>query len=223
MPNLYSQDQKLQQRLEHVAKAKLNLIDAATRSNDKQEQILAGAMQVFLRQGYANTSMDRVAAVAGVAKQTIYSHFQDKEGLFTALIERVTIQRVQRELGAEELQGEPAIILRQLADAFLHHMTNPEYMSLLRVVIGESTRFPELAELYSRTVIQKSRSILSNYFRSHPELKITDPEATAHIFLGSLVSFLIAQEILYGKSIMPIEQERLINSLITLILRSDNS
>lgn len=52
-------------------------------------------MQVFLKHGYAGTSMDRVAEVAGVSKNTIYNHFQDKEGLFTALIEQITTNRFQ--------------------------------------------------------------------------------------------------------------------------------
>lgn len=195
----------------------------------KREQILQGAMRVFLRQGYANTSMDRVAAEAGVSKQTIYSHFQDKEGLFIALIERITIHRIQAELGEEfaeleaghgaiMLHGEPAVLLRRLAEAFLCKMTDQEYLALLRVVIGESARFPELAQLYTQTVIQKGLTALSTYFQSHPELNIVDPEATARIFIGSLVAFLISQEILAGKLTMPMDKERLINRLIACVL-----
>lgn len=197
------------------------MLHSPTRGSDKREQILQGAMQIFLSQGYASTSMDRIATTAGVSKQTIYSHFQDKEGLFTALIERVTIQRVQEELGTEVWSGEPAVLLRQLAQAFLHRTADSDYLNLLRVVIAESVRFPELAQLYSRTVICKARSSLSSYFQAHPELNIADPEATAHIFLGSLVSFLLAQEILYGKLVMPMEQERLVETLIALVLPHD--
>lgn len=94
----------------------------ATALTDKQEQILQGAMQVFLQHGYARTSMDRVAAQAGVAKQTIYSHFQDKEGLFTALIERVTLHHFDIEFGTEPWQGEPAVILQRVASVFLNRM-----------------------------------------------------------------------------------------------------
>jgi AcrR family transcriptional regulator len=188
--------------------------------NGKQEQILQGAMQVFLSHGYAGTSMDRVAAASSVSKQTIYSHFQDKEGLFTALIERITIHRLQQELGCDELQGDPEILLRQLAIAFLGKIGDEEYLNLLRVVIGESARFPELAKLYSRTVIQRGRGLLTTYFRSHPELQIADAEATAQIFLGSLVAFVISQKLLYGEHLMPIAQERLVEALIPLILSS---
>lgn len=191
--------------------------------NSKQEQILQGAMQVFLQGGYAGTSMDRVAAAAGVSKQTIYSHFQDKEGLFVALIERVTIRRFQVVFGPEPLQGEPILLLPRLAEVFLDKMVDQEYISLLRVIIAESGRFPELAQLYGRTVIQRGRGILSRYFASHPELNISDPEATAQIFFGSLVSWVLSQEVLHGKHTMPLENERLIDSLVGLILGSSRT
>lgn len=193
----------------------------STGSNYKQEQILQGAMRVFLQHGYVGTSMDRVAAEAGVSKQTIYSHFQDKEGLFVALIERVTIRRFQLEFGPEPLQGEPTLLLRRLAEVFLNKMGDQDYISLIRVVIGESARFPELAKLYVHMVVQRSHSTLSHYFQSHPELKILDPEATAHIFCGSLVAFVLSQEVLHGRYTMPLEKERLIDNLVSLVLSSN--
>jgi len=197
------------------------LTETSSGSSDKREQILAGAMQIFLSHGYAGTSMDRAAAAAGVSKQTIYSHFRDKEGLFTALIERVTIERFQTDMGMDIecfLQGEPALVLRRLAEMYLQKMTDPEYLALFRLVIAESVRFPELAQLYTRTVIQRGQVELSNYFRAHATLNIADPEATARIFWGALVSFLLSNELLYGNVIIPLEKERLVDSLIALIL-----
>jgi AcrR family transcriptional regulator len=175
-------------------------------------------MQIFLHHGYASTSMDRVAAEAGVSKQTIYSHFQDKEGLFTALIERVTIDRLQSELPAQPFQGEPVVVLRRLAETFLAKMDDPEYLAFIRLVIAESARFPELAQLYGKTVLQYAYSSLGDYFEQHPELQIADPEATARIFFGTLSSFVLAQELLQGKHTMPMAKDRLINSLLHCIL-----
>nr|WP_317134420.1 TetR/AcrR family transcriptional regulator C-terminal domain-containing protein [Leptolyngbya sp. 7M] len=143
--------------------------------------------------------------------------------MFTALVERVTIHRLQRELGMEDLHGEPEVLLHQLATVFLHKLGSPEYLNLFRVLIAESARFPELAQLYSRTVIHRGRQMLSAYFRAHPELKIADPEAAAHIFSGSLVSFLLAQEILYGKQVSPLEGERVIKQLVALIVQQPDS
>jgi AcrR family transcriptional regulator len=185
--------------------------------NTKREQILQGAMQVFLKQGYAKTSMDRVAAAAGVSKQTIYSHFQDKEGLFVALIERVTIRSFLSEF-QNPFEGEPQTVLRRIAEKFLAKMDDQEYIAFFRLVIAESARFPELAQLYTRTVVQFGFQNLSNYFTAHPELNIADTEATARIFLGSLVAFVLAQEVLHGKHTMPMEKERLISSLMNCVL-----
>jgi len=184
----------------------------------KCEQILQGALTVFLEHGYAGTSMDRVAAVAGVSKQTIYSHFQDKQGLFTALIERMMIDRFRVEFGSEPLQGEPAMLLRRLAETFLTKMGDAEFIAFFRLVIAESARFPELAQLYTRTVMQYGYVNLSQYFESHPELHIADPEAMSRIFFGSLGAFILVQEVMHGKQIMAMSEERLIDSLIATVL-----
>jgi len=184
----------------------------------KQEAILQGAVRVFLRCGYAGTSMDQVAAEAGVSKQTIYTHFQDKEGLFTALMERMTIRRFQSVCQGRMLSGEPEVMLRQFAETYLMQIADREYVALLQLIIGESARFPELAKLYGCTVIQRGRSLMAEYFRHHPELGFDDPEAIAQIFVGSLVSYVIAQEIFYGNESMPLSRDRLVDSLMQLVL-----
>lgn len=191
--------------------------------NQKREQILRGATQVFLHHGYAGTSMDRVAAAAGVSKQTIYSHFQDKEGLFSALIERVTTRQLKVEFGSEpSFEGEPSVLLRRIANGFLGKMGDREYISLLRLVVAESARFPELAQLYTRTVIQPSSDRLGRYFESHPELDIPDPKAMAHIFFGAISAHMLSQEVLHGKNTMPLDSERLVNTLIQLCCRNSS-
>lgn len=184
----------------------------------KQEAILRGAVQVFLQLGYGGTSMDRVAAEAQVSKQTIYNHFQDKEGLFRALMERMTLRRFQVILGMETLQGEPETLLREFAEGFLNKIADEEYVALLRLMIAESVRFPELAKLYGQTVIQKGRGLMTAFFQQHPELGFADGEAVAHIFVGTLVSYVLTQEIFYGKENAPLAQERVIESLLSLLL-----
>jgi AcrR family transcriptional regulator len=203
---------------ESSTKECLKVLDDIPIYTPKQETILQGAVRVFLQRGYAGTSMDRVAAEAGVSKQTIYSHFQDKEGLFRALMERMTIRRFQAVFHTATLQGEPEVLLRQFAETYLNKIVDEEYVALFRVIFAESSRFPELAKLYGRTVIQQGRHLVSDYFRRHPELGFRDPEAIAQIFVGSLVSYVIAQEIFYGKETIPLSRDRLIESLLTLTL-----
>ncbi len=188
-------------------------------SQEKRKKILKAAIKLFLSEGYLATSMNRVAEVAGVTKQTIYSHFQDKEGLFTAIIENVTLRHLNQQLDGEHLSGEPETVLRGVARAFLELQKDPQYLNLLRTIIAESERFPELARLYVRTVIQRGMRVMTAYLESRPELRIEDPVATARIFCGSIIACVISQEILHGKDVIPFKTERLVDSLIACILR----
>ncbi len=194
--------------------------DEVDRDNsvDKVEQILQGAMQEFLQNGYAGTSMDRVAVAAGVSKATVYSHFQDKEGLFKVLIEQLANQKFNSLFDTEPMEGEPKIVLRQLGTKLLEQMNNDqEHSAFMRVLIGESGRFPELTQICVRAMIKPMLETLTQYLAAHPELNITDPEATARIILGTLVHFHVTQDVMHGKDIIPMESDRLIDALTHLI------
>lgn len=185
----------------------------------KREQILQGALQIFLQEGYEGTSMDRVAAAAGVSKITIYKHFRDKQGVFTALVERVTAQRFQAVFGELSFAEAPETVLRHLAQNLLNMMAiDEEYIAFLRLIIGESGRFPELAQLFIRALPQKVWTLLGNYFAAHPELHLSDPEATARIFMGSLMSYVLTQKILHGQAIAPMPPDLMIDCLVNTLI-----
>ncbi len=190
-------------------------------SVEKVGAILAGAMQVFLEHGFAATTMDQVSAAAGVSKTTVYSHFQDKEGLFNALIQELVQKKYCSILNFQQAQSvsdEVSVSLRQLASHVLNNNnTNQQWVAFIRLIIGESGRFPELARAFVSNLEKVSLQDLSQFLASHTELNLSDPEATARIFIGTLVHFLIIQELLHGKDILPMESERLIDNLIDLI------
>ncbi|SRR5579883_516066 len=193
-----------------------------TLSAEKTEAILAGGMQEFLAHGYAATSMDRVALAAKVSKATVYNHFQDKEHLFTALIQQLVAQKFRAIFDAADAQvlnASPQVVLKAFANRALDTMINePQFLNFMRVILGESGRFPQLAHAFVHNIEQAAFRKLCQYFTSCPHLKFTDPEATARIFVGAIVHFLIVQEMLDGKAIMPMERDRLIDTLVTLIL-----
>ena len=191
------------------------------KSTEKTEAILKGAMQEFLAHGYAATSMDRVAKTAGVSKATVYSYFGDKEGLFNALIQALAKEKFQTAIGLQESQSwekDPKIVLRELAGKILDNgVKDRTFQNFIRIIIGESGRFPELAKAYVNNLAKPAIEILTKYFKSHPELNLPDEEATVRIFMGSLIYYIMLQELLHGKDIIPLERERLIDTLTHLI------
>lgn len=202
---------KLESSLPRVTPAKAE-------TTDKAEAILSGAMQEFLKQGYAAASMDRVAKAAGVSKATVYSHFDDKEALFEALVQRLAQQKIMSVFGSEPLQGDPCVVLRRLADAALTQMMcDEDHRSFIRLIMGESGRFPKLAQVFVKHQAKPTIDLLSGYLASCTELNIPDPEATARILVGALIHYMQLQEMMHGKEIMPFERDRLLDSLMHLV------
>ncbi len=192
-----------------------------SKSEAKTEAILKGAMQEFLAHGYAATSMDRVAKAAKVSKATVYSHFGDKESLFNAVIKDLAQDKFQTVMGLQQpqsLEQEPKIVLSAIATRMLNNAkSDRNFQNFIRIIIGESGRFPGLAQAYVRNLAKPAIETLTQYLKSHPELKLEDPEATVRVMIGTLVYFVMLQEMLYGQEILPLESERLVNTLTNLI------
>lgn len=184
----------------------------------KREKILTGALRAFLEYGYNETSMDRVASEAGVSKQTIYSHFKDKERLFHALVEHLSSHLYPSASGDELMALSPAAFLRRVSMLFFEQMDRWEYKAFFRLVVAESGRFPELAQLYVMKGVEPAATRFVEYLRAHPELRIKDPEAVTRVFRGALASHVILQEILHAKHHIPMPRERIIDALVDMTL-----
>ncbi len=194
-----------------------------SRSNAKTKAILEGAMQEFLAHGYAAASMDKIAKAAQVSKATIYSHFDDKEQLFSAVIQDLVKDKFQAVMSLQEhqsLEQDPKQVLSQIAINMLSNAKKDQtFQNFMRIILGESGRFPELAQTYVRSLAKPAIDTLSHYLQSHPNLKLGDSEAAARIVIGTLVYFVILQEMLHGKDILPLENDRLVNALTDLIVK----
>ena len=198
-----------------------------SKSEVKTEAILQGAIKEFLANGYAATSMDKVAKTAEVSKATIYSHFGDKESLFNAVIQDLVKDKFQTVMGLDSPQSweqNPKIVLSQIANRVLTNaQSDRNFQNLVRIIIGESGRFPELAKAYVNYIVKPAIETLTKYFKTHPELKPEDPEATVRVMMGTLIYFVMLQEMMYGKDVIPLESERLIKTLTDLITNQSKS
>lgn len=189
-------------------------------SAEKTTAILDGAMHEFLANGYAGTSMDKVAAAAGVSKATVYSHFQDKEGLFTALMQRLACKKELFSLdNLQSVQDDPTSFLKRFAIGMLDNVADdPQVLTFLRIIIGESGRFPELARAFVQNIEKPTLEMLTQYFASHPELQLPDPEVAARMFIGTLIHFVMLRDILHSDDIVPMERDRLLDNVLHLII-----
>jgi TetR/AcrR family transcriptional repressor of mexJK operon len=179
---------------------------AEGRSARKRQAIMEAATELFLRQGYRETSMDEVAASAAVSKQTVYKHFADKQNLFSDIVIGITerVDELVTELASElaaaraETLGED---LRALARRHLAAVMQPQVLRLRRLVIAEAGRFPDLARSYYERAPGRVVATLASGIEGLAErglLRLDDPSLAANHLAYLILSIPLDRALFYG-------------------------
>ena len=137
------------------------------RKAERPQEILEAAFVEFSRNGYAMTTLDRVAERAGVTKGTIYVYFENKEHLFISMVREVTktaLDTVHEMLETHE--GRTADLLRaQFSFIYQHIVEDRRRREVLRMLIAEAPRFPELADRYHQEILRPCLDMLRQAIR----------------------------------------------------------
>jgi AcrR family transcriptional regulator len=183
------------------------------------ENILAGAGQLFLEHGFDGTSMDAIAARARISKRTLYSRHADKAALFNAvlydLLDRllVPVERIQYE------QGDLASILTAIGRDMISSVVRPEFLAVYRVVMFEAQRRPEFGrwinEARRRPALQTIASVLQ---KCRDELRVDDFEQAAEQFMSLTVDVSLRHGA-FGLKMTPKQTEERLKAAVDLFLK----
>lgn len=129
------------------------MADIAIAQNDnlegaKRQQILDGAKQCFLAQGFDGASMNDIVKAAGVSKGTVYAYFPSKEKLFEALIFRDRRNQAEQIVVIDDDSLPVEEVLRQLARRLGNLNNNSETIAYLRLVIAAADKFPDIGRAF---------------------------------------------------------------------------
>jgi TetR/AcrR family transcriptional repressor of mexJK operon len=179
------------------------------RSIRKRNEILDAATSLFLVHGYLGTSMDEIAALARVSKQTVYKHFADKESLFSAIVAAAVDAAGNPVLDETDALGESddlAADLTAFARGQLARVMQPRLMQLRRLVIGEANRFPELGRgFYERGAGRSIAGLAAAFERltARGQLHAHDPELAAAHFNWLVMAAPVNRAMLLGDDAIP--------------------
>lgn len=169
-------------------------------TSKKRASIIDAAIQAFQEDGYDNTSMDRIADVAGASKRTVYNHFPSKDALFQAVIERFMTESREAKQIAYDPDRSLAEQLSDFADAKLDALTNPAWRGFLKVGLSAMFRDPELA-----TGVMGQAEVGARHLEAWLEaatedgrLRVTDPALSAQVFWGMVSGALFWPQALGG-------------------------
>ncbi len=155
----------------------------------KERRIMEAALKVFADQGYSGTSMDAIAALAGVSKPTLYQYFGSKEQLFAAIM----VAQRDSMLGAFEEPDGLGLVPELWAFAWHYADTvlRPDFLSLARLIIGEAQRFPEIGRAYQAAGPERVLNGMMDYLnakRAEGSLSFDDAELAAEDMWGLILS-----------------------------------
>lgn len=155
-----------------------------------RDRVLRAATVAFTLDGY-RASIDRIAQRAGVAKQTVYSHFPSKEELFKEVVRELTTRiLVQLEGGERMREDDVRAGLLRFALAFRSRVLHADGIAMFRTLAAEIPRFPALARaIYAGGPGETARG-LARYLEkamAAGQLRRDDPKFAAEVLLGMLV------------------------------------
>lgn len=127
---------------------------------ERRQRILAAAEELFFANGYAATSMDDVARACSMSKKTIYLFFENKQALFSELID-VAIGALPRYMvNGDDHDIDGVDVIRNVLTDLSAVLLNPRQLALARLVIAEAPHSPEMAESIGDRGIDQAEQIL---------------------------------------------------------------
>ena len=192
----------------------------------RRDAIMDAAIQAFGERGLDRASVDEIARTAGVAKGTVYLYFRSKEEIFDAILaERwpgpFLDSVMPRLLRSPQITGAPlGEVLGRIGNGFLYAVE--ENMLILRLAVAEAYRFPERAEHLFESTFLKANRLLADFLAARAESgeirSLDSPLIVARCFQGTLMTYVLSQELLGGKHFTPIRREDWVREAVRLFL-----
>ena len=161
------------------------------RNNERPHQILSAAVDLFCELGFEAARLEDIADRAGVSKATIYLYFESKEDLFFALIRENIVPMVDQTISQmEKFEGPASDFLRFKAHHLGHALAHTNHGAILKLVVAESRRFPEIADYFRTEVPERGIENLAKLIQrgiDDGEFRPCDAKTAAALFMFPLL------------------------------------
>lgn len=192
------------------------------RRGRKYDQVLAGARDVFLADGFEGASVDDIARVAGVSKATLYSYFPDKRLLFMEVARVECLLQADRAIAEIDMTATVDRVLHAAATEMVAFLTSDFGQRIFRICVAESERFPALGQEFYQSGPALIRHQLVCYFKlamQRGELAIDDLDLAADQF-HSLCKAGLVDRLAFTptRSFSAAEMDRVIEGAVSVFL-----
>lgn len=133
----------------------------SSRGQQRKAKILSAATRLFLSQGYGETSIDAIVEKSGGSKATLYSYYPTKADLFRAVVDSIVTSHEGPQLESFDNVRDTLV---KFAEQRLAIVFSSNHRALMRLIISERERFPDIARMYYEQGPLHSHMVLRDYF-----------------------------------------------------------
>lgn len=168
------------------------------RAEDRPDEILDAALELFLERGFERTRVDDIARAAGLSKGAVYLYFPTKEAVLEAVVGRAVLPVADQALALiGSYRGDPRPVLARIFEMMSANLVKPGVGRIPRLVLRESLIAPNIAALYRRDVLGRMIPALEGLIRQGVEgghIRPVDPELTVRSLIGPIIVHVIMAE-----------------------------
>ncbi|QDD63125.1 TetR/AcrR family transcriptional regulator [Herbaspirillum seropedicae] len=190
------------------------------RKQDRPQELLAAALQLFVERGYAATRLEDVAAQAGVSKGTLYLYFDSKESLFKSVVRAHMLPLLdEAEARVDSHDGHTADLLRELILGWWQGACRSGLKGIAKLMLAESGNFPELARFYHEEITSRGDATLVRVLErgmARGEFRPLDAHALKKVIAAPIMMLMLWDQSLAPCAIAPIDSDAYLASLIDL-------
>ncbi|MCK5325981.1 MAG: TetR/AcrR family transcriptional regulator [Woeseiaceae bacterium] len=140
-----------------------NPVPASARGKQRKAKILAAATELFLKDGYGETSIDAIVEKSGGSKATLYSFYPTKADLFRAVVDSIVASHESVELKSLDNVRDTLV---NFSEERLRVVFSRKHRALMRLIIAERDRFPDIARMYYERGPLRGHTLLRDYFET---------------------------------------------------------
>jgi AcrR family transcriptional regulator len=191
-------------------------------TTEQQRQILDSVMQLASSRGLGEITLEQLTRASGVPAFDIIRHYQSKENILAAVLERElelmagSVPTPELRFPNETLRDELQVLSKIMLQEYRRRLP------FLGKLLIEAIQNPEVGSLFYRKFIQQGRLLFAEFLnirKQRGELREdVDVEAAAAMFISALSGILLVVELFGGEQVEPLDEERLVRELTTVFL-----
>jgi AcrR family transcriptional regulator len=177
------------------------------RKTARPAEIIDAAFTVFSETGYAAARLEDIARRAGVSKAALYLYFETKEELFRAVVKTAIAPNLERiRATADNFDGPIAGLVPMLLPAMAAMIENGRIPAMVKMVIGESRNFPDLARIWHDDLLAPAIAGFTGVIaraQTRGEIRPGDPRLYVFSLIGPMLMTLLYRSVFAGIAQQP--------------------